>query len=218
VAPSTTGIDISHDGRWIAAFQRKANGTALNVLDRNGVTIRAVAELSGGNDYATPRWSPDDLSVAFVADEGGLRHVLYLVDAAGGTPKELARANTIGGVTWLPDGSSLVYASSEGSTMPYPPILNLRLVSRHGAGDRQLTFGDASYMHPEIVQPGRVFASRVRMQSDLWAFPVAGPPSENVRNGTRITCRPGKCRRLPRARMGKRSRTCPTVAGTATCG
>jgi Tol biopolymer transport system component len=44
-----------------------------------------------------------------------------------------------------------------------------------------------SYVHPEIVQPGKLFASRIRMQSDIWRFPVSGSPADNVRNGTQLT-------------------------------
>jgi Tol biopolymer transport system component len=60
-------------------------------------------------------------------------------------------------------------------------------VTRHGSNDRQLTIGDVSYVDPEIVQPGKIFASRVRMQSDIWRFPITGSPAENVRNATQLT-------------------------------
>ncbi len=44
-----------------------------------------------------------------------------------------------------------------------------------------------SYVDPEIVQPGKIFASRIHMQSDIWRFPISGLPLENVRNATRLT-------------------------------
>ena len=80
-----------------------------------------------------------------------------------------------------------MYASAAGSTLRYPPGFNLRTVSRDGSSDRQLTIGDVSYVDPEIVQTGKIFASRIRMQSDIWQFPISGTPAENVRNGTRLT-------------------------------
>ena len=85
-----------------------------------------------------------------------------------------------------------MFASSAGSTLPYPPLFSLRVVSRDGSRERQLTVGDVSYVHPEIVQPGKLFASRIRMQSDIWRFPVSGAAADNVRNGTPVTRQTGQ--------------------------
>jgi Tol biopolymer transport system component len=37
-------------------------------------------------------------------------------------------------------------------------------------------------------------ASLIRMQSDIWKFPVTGPPAENARGGVRITLQTGQAR------------------------
>jgi len=76
--------------------------------------------------------------------------------------------------------------------MTYPPVFNLRTVSRDGGPERQLTFGDVSYIQPDIVAAGKLFASRVRMQSDIWRFPVAGTPADNVKNAARVTQQTGQ--------------------------
>jgi serine/threonine protein kinase/Tol biopolymer transport system component len=193
LAASTTGADVSHDGRRIAAIQKAGNGFALAILGRDGMPAAQTIPIpESATGLFTPRWSPDDRSVAFSADERGFRSALHVIDVAGGSPKVIARAGAIDGHAWLPDGSGLVYASSSGSTMVYPPIMNLRMVSRDGVIDRQLTVGDASYVQPDVVQAGRLFASRVRLQSDIWAFPVSGSPGENVRDGVRITRQSGQ--------------------------
>src|SRR4029079_9888638 len=70
--------------------------------------------------------------------------------------------------------------------------LTLRPVQRAGGCDGQLSFGDVSYVQPDIVAAGKLFASRVRMQSDIWRFPVAGTPADNVKNGARITQQTGQ--------------------------
>jgi serine/threonine protein kinase len=191
LALAATGADVSHDGRRIVAVQKTGDGFELAILDRDGTPAGEpipIAQSKSG--LFTPRWSPDDRSLAFVLDEGGFRFSLRVVDAAGGSPKVIAVAAAIDGIAWLPDGSGLVYASSPGS-MLYPPIMNLRMVSRDGAVDRQLTVGDQSYVQPDLVQGRRLFASRVRLQADIWGFPVSGSASENVRNGTRITRQTG---------------------------
>lgn len=144
-------------------------------------------------EFGSPRWSADDRWLAFVgAVEIAFNRAVYVMNAVEGEPKAVASAQNIQGLTWLPDGAGLVYASSAGSTMAYPPIFNLRTVSRDGGPDRQLTFGDVSYIQPDIVSAGKLFASRVRMQSDIWRFPVSGSPADNVKNGTRITQQTGQ--------------------------
>ena len=111
-----------------------------------------------------------------------------MIGPAGGPTQLLTEAAMdINGIAWLPDGSGLVFASSSGSTMAYPPVYNLRSVSRDGSVERQLTFGDVSYVQPDILQVGKLFASRVRTQSEIWGFPISGKPTENVKNGIRIT-------------------------------
>ena len=138
-------------------------------------------------EYFTPRWSPDDRSIAFIANEGNLTNVIYITDTDDGTTRAIVRATYLKGLAWLPDGSGLVYASAAGSTLRYPPDFNLRTVSSDGGSDRQLTIGDVSYVDPEIVQAGKIFASRIRMQSEIWQFPISGTAAENVRNGTQLT-------------------------------
>jgi Tol biopolymer transport system component len=71
-------------------------------------------------------------------------------------------------------------------------MFNLRAVERDGTGDRQLTFGDVSYREPDVSASGALAASRSRMQSDIWKFPVNGLPAENTLRGVRITHQTGQ--------------------------
>ena len=194
IASSQGEGDISHDGRRIATFRIQDNRTVLAILERDGSKVQRVKQLPALAEFGSPRWSPDDRWIAFVgAVEIAFNRAVYVMDAAGdGEPKAVANAQNIQGLAWLPDSSGLVYASSAGSTMTYPPIFNLRTVSRDGGPERQLTFGDVSYVQPDIVAAGKLFASRVRMQSDIWRFPVAGTPADNVKNGARITQQTGQ--------------------------
>ena len=43
-------------------------------------------------------------------------------------------------------------------------------------------------MHPS----GKVLASRIRGQSDIWRFPVSGSPAENTRDAIRVTRQSGQ--------------------------
>ena len=71
-------------------------------------------------------------------------------------------------------------------------MFNLRAVDKHGAADRQLTFGDVSYVEPDVQASGLVTASRIRIQSDVWKFAVKGSPAENTRASVRITRQTGQ--------------------------
>jgi Tol biopolymer transport system component len=185
--------DISHDGRRIATFQTQDNRVVLAIYERDSRELQGVRELPALAEYTSPRWSPDDRWVAFVgAIEIAFNRAVYVMDVGAGEPKTVATAQRIQGLAWLPDNSGLVYASSAGSTMAYPPIFNLRTVSRDGGPERQLTFGDVSYVEPDIASAGKLFASRVRMQSDIWKIPVSGTPADNVKNATRITRQTGQ--------------------------
>lgn len=146
--------------------------------------------------HHSPRWSPDDRWIAFEGSRDiAFNFTVYVMDAGVGAPKSVASASNIQGIAWLPNGSGLVYASSAGSTIAYPPVFNLRTVSKNGGPERQLTFGDESYVEPDLVAAGKVFASRVRMQSDIYRYPVAGSAGDNTKNGVAITHQTWICER-----------------------
>ena len=104
-----------------------------------------------------------------------------------GTTREIVRTHVLKGLAWLPDGSGLVYASAAGSTLRYPPVSICAPCRETEATIGSSRSATCPYVDPEIVQPGKIFASRIRMQSDIWQFPISGTPAENVRNGTRLT-------------------------------
>jgi Tol biopolymer transport system component len=192
VAPALGGGDVSHDGRRIALFQSSANHIELVTMARDGSQRSCVARLSPESLYRSPRWSPDDRLLAFQRDDFSFTNCLEIVGAAGGEPREVARSEWLKGFSWLPDGSGLVYSSSRGSTLLYPPIFNLRTVGQHGRDDRQLTYGDLSFVEPDVHQSGRLLACRSRSQSDIWKVSVGGSPSENAQGRTRVTRQTGQ--------------------------
>jgi Tol biopolymer transport system component len=76
--------------------------------------------------------------------------------------------------------------------MLYPPAFQLRRVRTDGTGDRQLTFGDHSYVEPDVHSSGKLVAGQTLSRSDIWKFPVTGTPAENTRDGVRITRQTGR--------------------------
>lgn len=193
IASALSAGDVSHDGRRIATFQMSGQDVALVAISRDGVLLRELRRFARVSGYDIPRWSPDDRWIAFA--RGGtylFDFAINIIAVEGGEPREVTHAEMLRGLCWLPDSSGLVYSSSSGSTILYPPIFNLRVVRRTGSGDRQLTFGEVSYVEPDVVVPGRLAASRVRIQSDVWRFPVFGSPQQNTNGAIRITHQTGQ--------------------------
>ena len=76
--------------------------------------------------------------------------------------------------------------------MLYLPTLNLFTVGLSGEDLRQLTLGEVSYVDPDINATGRLVASRLRTQFDIWKYPTDGTGAENVRRGLPVTRQTGQ--------------------------
>jgi Tol biopolymer transport system component len=188
IASASSGGDISHDGRRIAAFQEQGGRTELVALARDGSGVEHLKQMPEAANCHHPRWSPDDHWIGFFDSRSdAFDDAIDVVPASGGESHGVVHGQSMRGMSWLPDGSGFVYASGAGSTILYPPVYNLRAVGRDGRDDRQLTFGDVSYVDPDMQTTGRLAASRIRIQSDIWRFPIGGSPAENTRAGIRIT-------------------------------
>jgi Tol biopolymer transport system component len=118
--------------------------------------------------------------------------MLWIVPARGGERRAIARATVMRGVSWLPGQRSLVYSSSKGSTQPYPPTFNLRVVNMDGSSDTQITSGDVSFVQPDVHESGRLVVCRIRSESDIWKCPVSGSAIENTRAMSRVTRQTGQ--------------------------
>jgi Tol biopolymer transport system component len=192
VASSIGGGDISHDGKRIAFFRFAQDRIELVVAARDGSEAHAIASLPLGQYYLSPRWSPDDTNIAF--QRGFVfTHDIFTVSSTGGEVRAITReANLLSGFAWFPDGSGIVFSSARGSTVLYLPTFNLWAVALDGSNLRQLTFGEASYVEPDLDAQGALVASRIQRQFNLWKFPVDGTPVENVARATQITRQTGQ--------------------------
>jgi eukaryotic-like serine/threonine-protein kinase len=187
------GGDVSHDGRRIALLRAHEGRVVLMSVARDGSDPRPVASVPRGHLWRSPRWSRDDQWLAFqgrglnVWDE-----VLWVVPARGGEARRIARAPFMRGVCWLPDGRALVYSSSAGSSLPYPPTFNLHVAAVDGSFDTQITSGDISYADPDLHESGYLVVCRIRSESDIWKCPVDGVPLENTARAVRVTRQTGQ--------------------------
>ena len=190
---SIGGADVSHDGKHLTFFRLHDKQMELVVAQRDGSNQKVVSRAVTSFSYRQPRWAPDDGTIAFLHNEEIWADDIFLVPAAGGTPRALTHENTVmSGMAWTPDGSHLIYSSARGSTLLYLPTLHLWEISKSGGEPRQLTFGEAGDESPDMDHEGRILVSRKHMDFDIWKFPVDGNPIENVSRGVRITKQTGQ--------------------------
>jgi serine/threonine protein kinase len=193
IVGALSGGDISHDGSRIALLRAHQGQVVLTTVARDGSDARTVAPVPRGHVWRSPRWSHDDAWLAFHG--GGVTvwdDFLCVVPVRGGEPRPIARAAFMRGVAWLPDKASLVYSSSAGSTVPYPPTFNLRVVDFDGSTDTQITSGDVSFAEPDVHQSGRLVVCRLRSESDIWKCPVDASALENTRAAAPVTRQTGQ--------------------------
>jgi serine/threonine protein kinase/Tol biopolymer transport system component len=192
VSTAIGGGDFSHDGKRIAFFRFEKDQIELVVSARDGSDTRTIAKFPLGNYYLWPRWSPDDKLIAYQAGYV-FTNDIYAVPVDGGEVRRISReANLLSGFCWTRDGSGIIYSSARGSTILYLPPFNLWTVGLDGQRLRQLTFGESSYVEPDINASGAVVVSRIQRNTNIWRFPVDGTPLENVRRGTQFTRQTGQ--------------------------
>jgi Tol biopolymer transport system component/tRNA A-37 threonylcarbamoyl transferase component Bud32 len=195
LADSVADADVSHDGSRLA-FVRSADGRLeLVTADRDGANIKVIVRLDAGYSYVSPRWSPDDTVIAYQRNRMSLDDEVFVVPATGGEPRGITQAsNRMSGFAWLPDGSAIVVSSSRGSSLYYLPSFNLWTVSLRGGRWRQTTFGEVSYLYPDVDRTGTLVSTRLQLRSDIWRYPVEFAAAENVRLGVPVTRQTGQVR------------------------
>jgi len=190
IVTSLGGGDISHDGKHIAYLRNQQGQIELAIADRDGANSKALTRLPSGG-YSSLRWSPDDRMLGFQHGQV-FNYDIYYVPVAGGPLKAMTQdSSPLGGFAWLPDSSGVVYSSSRGETVLYLPTMNLWSVRIGGKDLRQLTFGETSYISPDLDVSGNLVATRARIQFDIWKYPVDGKPLDNTRRGVQITHQTG---------------------------
>src|SRR6266550_8317499 len=161
--PITTSLgagDISHDGKHIAYFRTQRGQIELAIADRDGANSRTLSRLAAGGSFSNLRWSPDDRLVGFLQGQV-FSYDIYYVPITGGDPKAITHEeNPLAGFAWLPGSSGIVYSSSRGETMLYLPTMNLWSVRLGNKNLRQLTFGETSYVGPDLDGNGNLVSGR----------------------------------------------------------
>jgi Tol biopolymer transport system component len=194
VSGAVSDADVASDGR-LACFRLERGQVQLVAFDRDGARVQVVGQFAPGRYYRCPRWSPDRRWIAYQQGDGVRFDVFAVRSDSTGQPVQLTRdSSLINGLSWAPDSRAVVYSSTHDSTLPYLPPFGLWEARLDGGRGEPITFDEASYGQPDVHRTGTLVASRVRMQSDIWKFPVDGAAAENVRRGSRITRQTGQVR------------------------
>ena len=192
VVSSVGGADVSPTDGRLALFRLAKTGIELVAATKDGSRFDVVAEFAAATYYLYPRWSPDGKWIAFQRGDS-VRFDVFIAPATGGEPRQVTRDNNMmSGFAWLPDSTGIVYSSSRGGTMPYLPALGLWLVTLRDGNVRRISSGESSYVTPDVSRSGAVVVGRMRLQTDIWKFPVDGSPADNVRRGVRVTRQTGQ--------------------------
>ena len=191
IVRSLIPADLSHHDKQIAYLRENQGEIELTVADGDGSNAHLITRLPGDYIYSNLRWSPDDRMLGYQSGRTFDYDVFY-VPISGGEPHRITQdGNPEAGFSWLPDSSGVIFSSSRGDTVLYMRIMNLWLAHLRNNLPRQLTFGETSYISPDVDREGNVVASRDRVQFDIWKYPVEGTPQENVRRGVQVTHQTG---------------------------
>jgi Tol biopolymer transport system component len=191
IIESLGGCDVGR-GRRLACFRMAGRHVELVTASLDGADVQVVARFDEPVYYKYPRWSPDAAWIAYQRGDG-FRWDVHAVRADGGSPQQLTAENRqVHGLSWLADSSGVIFSSSRTSTMAYLPDLSLWRVGFDKRMPARHVPTDLSYLHPDSHPSGVMVASRLRIQSDLWRFPIAGMPAENMQTAVRLTNQTGQ--------------------------
>jgi dipeptidyl aminopeptidase/acylaminoacyl peptidase len=116
-----SGYDVVADASWspdasMIAFSTSGPGgvTGSYVMGADGSDLRQLA--------GSGPWSPDSSRIAVVGasvplDDGGPGHRLTIVDVATGAERELDPVMSVSGLSWSPDGRSLLVMPHRGTRL-----------------------------------------------------------------------------------------------------
>jgi len=191
IVSSLIPADLSHHDKQIAYLRENQGQIELTVADGDGSNAHPITRLPGDSVYSNLRWSPDDRMLAYQSGRT-FDYDIFYVPVSGGEPHPITQdGNPEAGFSWLPDSSGVIFSSSRGDTVLYMRIMNLWLARLRNNTPQQLTFGETSYMSPDVDREGNVVASRDRPQFDIWKYPVDGTPQDNVRRAVQVTHQTG---------------------------
>jgi Tol biopolymer transport system component/DNA-binding winged helix-turn-helix (wHTH) protein len=105
---SAEGVAFSRDKRW-RAYVKYPQGELWRSREDGSESL----QLTSRPLFAfQPEWSPDGKQIAFSGQRAGEKWQVYTVSAQGGSPQAVPEAVDAMGVTWSPDGCSIIFGNN----------------------------------------------------------------------------------------------------------
>jgi Tol biopolymer transport system component/DNA-binding winged helix-turn-helix (wHTH) protein len=190
-APSTeddANPQFSPDGERVAFTSVRSGQNEIWVVDGQGRHPLKLTSLGRDGDAACPRWSPDGKWIAFdFTARGGNNVDIYVISAAGGTPKRLTTSPAIDSLaSWSKDGRFIYFGSNRNSSWQ---VWKVPWGGEEPGNARQVTRG-GGFAAIESTNGRHVyFTKRPSGTPDprnaLWRIPVEGGDEEVVIEGFR---------------------------------
>jgi len=137
------GIDVepswSPDGRRIAFCSSRSGTPQIYTTHVGRVDVQRIT--FEGDYNCSPAWSPDGRWIAFAGQRQG-RFKIFVVPAAGGTPRQLTHSGSNEEPTWAPDSRYLAFSAKRGAHR------KIYMIGLEGRWERQLTSGTADDSSP----------------------------------------------------------------------
>jgi Tol biopolymer transport system component len=179
-----TDVDLSPDGRRVAAVHLSGGVRTLVIIDREQLEGGRAAFETGSSAreatvFASPRWSPDGRHIAVERRARGGPSEIVLVDADTRGETVVATSPSGRNVTpaWAPDGRALLFASDRSGG---PFDLYRVTLAAHGngltpMGLERLTGTTGGAKAPDVSPDGRtvLFVGYTIDGDDVFSMPLA---------------------------------------------
>jgi dipeptidyl aminopeptidase/acylaminoacyl peptidase len=178
---NVSGVQLSPDGRTAVVTVSRPNYET----DRFESALHAVDVATGAShqltferkSVASPRFSPDGRTLAFLAPDSADRMQIWLMPMTGGDARRLTSHRTgVEHFSWRPDGGAIAFASSDS------------VLKREGEGARHLTtftVGDQDLFLRQAIQPQHIWLvdtndrSTRRLTNGAWSLEFVLPPGSS---------------------------------------
>ena len=191
VSGVSTPVALSHDGRYLAFVRRLVKTDELFVADSDGSNERLLLRVDQPNwlGNSSPTWSPDDsiLAIGFGSEDRNestgrnLGMTPILISVTDGKMKPLAHSRwmEIGRISWLNDGSGLLFVAQRLALSPR----QLWQIAYPRGESRPVTNDLNSYDINSLTQTrdgSRVLAVQSSDVSNIWIATVGQSGSEKA--------------------------------------